>query len=282
MRRQIRGKRILITGASSGIGRAMAIASGKRGARLILAARSLNRLGQLAEDLHEKGIEAVPIVSDVTRDEDRQAMFRKAIDELGGLDILVNNAGIGAFGHFVDLSPDILRQTMEVNFFAMAESCRLAVPILADGSQPLIVNVSSRAGRRGIPAWTDYSASKFAVSGFSEALRAELVRFNIDLLLVVPGLVTSEFSNNLLARKGRFPLPTHGLSADVAADRILRAMERNKKELRMEWGARMILFLNWLVPRFLDRQMARVVSRLYSDEILKRSLGKAKSRPRMN
>lgn len=272
MRRSLKDKRIIITGSSSGIGRALAIDTARRGARLILAARNVGELDQVAEQIRQSGGEAIVVPTDVTQPDERERLFETAQREMGGLDILVNNAGIAAHGHFIDLSSEILRQTMELNFFAMAENCRLAIPLLAKGHQPMIVNVSSMAGRRGVPAWTDYSASKFAVCGFSEALRAELVRFGIDLMLVVPGLTKSNFGKHLLARHGRLPAQfDSGLSPETVAALMARGMERGKHELRIERDARLLLFINWLAPRFIDRQMAKVVKRLYAKEIAERA-----------
>ena len=271
MRRSLKDKRVLITGSSSGIGRALAIDTARRGARVILAARSVGELDQVAEEIRQSGGEAIVAPTDITQQSDRERLFETAQRELGGLDILVNNAGIAAHGHFIDLSPEILRQTMELNFFAMAESCRLAIPILAEGHEPMIVNVSSMAGRRGVPAWTDYSASKFAVCGFSESLRAELVRFGIDLMLVVPGLTKSNFGKHLLARHGRLPAKFDtGLTPETVADLISRGIERGKHELRIEKDARLLLFINWLAPRFIDWRMAKIVKKLYAKEIAER------------
>lgn len=272
MKRRLDGKRILITGASSGIGRAVARACAGKGAKVVLAARSTEELNQAAEEIRGRGGEALVVPTDVTRDEDRARMFETVEHEWGGLDILINNAGIAAHGHFIDLTPEILRQTMELNFFAMAENCRRAIPLLAEGREPMIVNVSSMAGRRGVPAWTDYSASKFAVCGFSEALRAELVRFGIDLMLVVPGLTKSNFGKNLLARHGRLPAKfDHGVTPEEVAGRIAHGMEKGTHELRIERDARLLLFVNWLAPWFVDWKMANVVRKLYSKEIAERS-----------
>jgi short-subunit dehydrogenase len=278
MKRELRDKRILITGASSGIGRALALECAARGARVLLAARTVEALDEAADRIRANGGVAVVRPADVTVPRDREEMFATAIREFGGLDVLVNNAGVAAHGHFVDLPPEILRRTMELNFFALAECCRLAIPILAEGRAPLIVNVSSMAGRRGVPAWTDYSASKFAVCGFSEALRAELVRFGVDLTLVVPGLTNSNFGRHLMARRGRMPARfDHGLSPEVVARKIADAMQRGKHEVRIERDARLLLFVNWLAPRFVDWRMARIVRRLYAREIEQRRRGSAAS-----
>jgi short-subunit dehydrogenase len=268
MRRTIAGKRIIITGASSGIGRALAVACAKRGAHVALAARNVAELDQAAAEIRQAGGSVLVVPTDVTSPVDRQQLFDSVLCAWGGLDIFVNNAGIAAHGHFIDLSPEILRQTMELNFFAVAECCRLAIPVLAEGNEPMIVNVSSMTGRRGVPAWTDYAASKFAVCGFSESLRAELVRFGIDLMLVIPGLTRSNFGKHLLARHGRLPAKFDGgLSPEEVANKMIRGIERGQHELRVERDARLLLLVNWLAPRFVDWRMAEVVRKLYRSEI---------------
>ena len=271
MHRRLQDKRMLITGASGGIGRALAIAAGRRGARLVLVARSSEKLDEVAGHIRQGGGKAIVVPADVTVAEDRQRAFSASVEQYGGLDILVNNAGIAAHGHFIDLEPEILRQTMELNFFAVAECCRLAIPLLAEGDQALIVNISSMAGRRGVPAWTEYSASKFAVCGFSEALRAELARFEIDLMLVVPGLTNSGFGQHLLARKGRLPAQfDRGMPVELVAEQALRGMVKNKNELRLEKDCRLLLLVNWLMPRFVDWRMAKLVRKLYAKELAER------------
>ncbi len=115
----------------------------------------------------------------------------------------INNAGVGSWAHFADSTEAILREVMEVNFFAPAELIRHAVPILVQGEQPAIVNVASMCGRPAMPAWPEYSASKYALCGLTEALRGELARFDIDILLMVPGLTRSGLSQHLLRSQGR-------------------------------------------------------------------------------
>ena len=130
-------------------------------------------------------------------------MVEAAQRHFGGLDVLVNNAGIGATGHFAECGPERLRTIMEVNFFGLTETTRVCLPLLRQGNRPAIVNISSIAGKRGIPARSEYSASKFAVQGFSEALRAELAKDGIDVLVVCPGLTQTNFSQNMLEQKAR-------------------------------------------------------------------------------
>jgi short-subunit dehydrogenase len=269
-RRKLTGKRALVTGASSGIGRAVAEALARRGASVLAVARSEDELQALADEARRANLPGsiVPCVADVTNPDDRKRAVQTAVRQFGGLDLLVNNAGVGAFGHFTDLGAEILRRIFEVNFFAQAEMCREAIPILADGNDPVIVNVSSMTGRRAVPAWTDYSASKFAVCGFTEGLRAELVRYGIDVTLVVPGLTQSNLQRSLIASHGRMPPSFEGgLPTREVAEQMLRGVERRKREVRIERYARLLLFVNWIAPRFVDRMMKRIVRKLYREEI---------------
>jgi short-subunit dehydrogenase len=267
MHRSLQGRRLLITGASGGIGRCVADLAAREGSRLVLAARGKERLEDLARSLASGGGEVLAVPADVTVPADRERLVQSAVEHFGGLDGLINNAGVGAFGHFVGSSEAVLRQIMEVNFFAPAELIRLATPILAKGNQPAVVNVASMCGRRGVPAWPEYSASKFALSGLSEALRAELARFDIDLLLIVPGLTRSELGSHLLRNAGRMKIDfTRGMAPERVAAGIVKALRRNKTESVLGWDARWMLRLNRWLPRLVDRLMARKVRKLYADE----------------
>src|SRR5437660_1993856 len=196
-RRSIDGARMLITGASQGIGEALAEAAAARGVCVLAAARNATLLADLAKRIRERGGTIEIVQADVTVSADRQRMVDAAQQHFGGLDILVNNAGIGATGHFADVSPDRMRRIFEVNFFGLTETTRAFLPLLKAGQKPAIVNISSIAGKRGIPARSEYSASKFAVQGFSEALRAELAKDGVDVLVVCPGLTQTNFSHNM-------------------------------------------------------------------------------------
>jgi short-subunit dehydrogenase len=264
MVRDLHGRRIVVTGSSGGIGRCLAEQAAQRGARVVLAARSADKLQDVANGLQARGAEVLAVPADVACDADRRRLVAAAVEHWGGLDILINNAGIGSFGHFAESSEAVLRQIMEVNFFAPAELIRLAVPHLQHGVQPAIVNVASMCGRRGVPAWPEYSASKFALCGLTEALRAEMVRFDIDVLLMVPGLTHTEMFAHLLRNEGRMKIQRHkGLSPEELAAGILRALEKNRTETVFGWEARWILRFNRFLPRLVDRLMARRVRKLY-------------------
>jgi short-subunit dehydrogenase len=267
MVRDLHERRILITGSSGGIGEALAEAAARHGARLVLAARSVERLQAVADRLRTRGTEVLTVPADVTSDADRRRLIQTAVERFGGLDVLINNAGVGSFGHFAESSEAVLRQIMEVNFFAPAELIRLAVPQLRHGTQPAIVNVSSMCGRRGLPAWPEYSASKFALSGLTEALRAELVRFDIDVLLIVPGLTRSDYFGHLLRNDGRMKIQVDkGMRPEETAAGILHALVKNRAETVLGWEARWILRVNRFLPRLVNRLMARKVRHLYAEE----------------
>src|ERR1700704_3637152 len=163
VQRHLTNRRALVTGASSGIGRALAVELARRGADLVLLARRETRLAEVAQQITQLGRRAICIAGDVTDAAVRQRALAAASDQLGGLAILVNNAGVAAHGRFADANPGRVRPLMEVNFFAPVEFIREALPLLREGVQPIIVNIGSILGRRGSPHKSEYSASKFAI-----------------------------------------------------------------------------------------------------------------------
>lgn len=266
MIRDFTGRRMVITGASSGIGRSLAERAARRGARLVLAARSTSKLESLVQTLERGGAEAVAVTADVTCAADRERLLQTAIERFGGLDVLVNNAGIASFGHFADSSEAILRQIMEVNFFAPAELIRLAIPALREGKQPAVVNVASMCGRRGMPAWSEYSASKYALCGLTEALRGEMARFDIDVILIVPGLTNSDLPRHYLRNDGRARIGhAGGMPTEEVAESILDAAARNRAEVVLGKEAKMILRLHKFFPNLLDWAICRNVRKLYEE-----------------
>lgn len=262
MKRNLQGRRILITGASSGIGKELAQQLASQGAKLALAARNEDKLNALAASLSG---EVLVVPTDVTREEDRQRLLERAVERFGGLDVVINNAGIASWAHFADSTEEIMRQIMEVNFFAPAELIRKAIPILVNGVEPAIVNVASMCGRRAMPAWSEYSASKYALCGLTEALRGELARFDIDILLIIPGLTKSEFSQHFLKSEGKAKIEyDKGMPpADVAA-RIVRSLQKNKTETWIGRDTQWMLRVNRWFPRFVDYMLGREVKKLYS------------------
>lgn len=267
MRRQIAGSRILITGASQGIGKALTESAALRGGKVLAAARSLELLRELQNEVQAKGGTLEIFQADITLPEDRQRLAQAAFDRFGGLDIIVNNAGIGATGHFADAGPERLRQIFEVNFFGLAEITRACLPLLKQGNRPAIVNISSIAGRRGIPARSEYSASKFAVEGFSEALRAELAKDGVDVIVVSPGLTQTNFSKNMIEQKALVQFDhLRGMSSEEVAEATLRAIERGSRQTTLTLQGKLLVLVSRFFPRLADRIAARKVRSLFVEE----------------
>lgn len=262
MRRDLSGKRAILTGASSGIGRALAMELGAAGVRLALFARSTDKLNATADEIQAKGGTALAVPGDVTSPDDRERLVRTAVGAFGGLDLLINNAGIASWGHFATSTEEINRKILEVNFFGPVELTRLAMPHLTEGDQPAVVNVTSMTGRRGMPAWPEYSASKAGLVGMSEAWRGEFARFGVDVITIVPGLTKTNLNNSLLRRDGRADLP-EGMPPETVARRIVEAIRTNAVEVVIGGEARKILLMNKFFPRLLNLLVSRKVRKLY-------------------
>ncbi len=270
-RRRLAGMRVLVTGASQGIGRALAVAAARRGCKVLAAARSADRLAELADEVKKAGGTIETVVADVTSPEDRQKMVDAALRHYGGLDILVNNAGIGATGHFVESKPETLRQIFEVNFFGTTETTRAFLPLLKQGTRPAIVNISSVVGRRALPARGLYSASKFAVAGWSEAIRAELAKDGIDVIVVNPGLTQTNFSQNMLENTARLSMEhNRGMTSERAAEATLDAVAAGKAEVTLTLRGKLLVLFARLAPWVVDYFATKKVRGLFKDEIAER------------
>ncbi len=266
-RRELNGKRIIITGASSGIGAGLTIEAAKRGALVLATARHAERLQQVAAEARKQGGRVETVIGELTESADRQRIIQAVEQKFGGLDLLINNAGIGATGHFQYAGPERLRQIMEVNFFAVCELTRLAIPLLKNGNDPAILMINSVAGRRAIASRSEYSASKYALMGFTEALRAELSKDNIQVHTVLPGLTQSNFEQNMIENNARHSLHAQrSMSAEECAQQILGGVERRINERVLTLKGKMLLLASRLAPRFVDRKMASFVKKLYAKE----------------
>jgi len=277
-RRKLEGLRILVTGASQGIGRALCVVAAKKGCRVLAAARSQPLLDELAAEIRAAGGTVATVVADVTRPEDREAMVAAAKEHFGGLDVLVNNAGIGATGHFMDSDPQILRTIFETNFFGLTETTRVFLPLLKQGVTPAIVNISSVVGKRALPARSLYSSSKFAVAGFSEAIRAELAKDGIDVLVVSPGLTQSNFSKNMLEQKARMPMDhMRGMTSEEVAEATMKAIAKGKLDTTLTRNGKLLVLVNRFFPWIVDFFAKKKVRELFAEEIAERRKKRAEA-----
>jgi short-subunit dehydrogenase len=278
MRRELRARIVLVTGASRGIGRRVAQQLAARGAKLALTARSADELAKVASECRAAGAEVETFPADLTSPEDRERIVAGTVARFGGLDVLVNCAGVGAFGEFTTSTEETVRRSMEVNFFAQAEMIRVCLPHLTrsgdtarDGFRPAILNVASICGRWGIPSMPEHCASKHALVGLTEALRAEFTRFGIDVLLVLPGVVRSDdIDRHMLRNDGKIYLDFDGAQPpEEVAEVVVRSLIKNHTErtagfvswvvwLARRYAPRMLrLFMHMKVRKYARREKAR-------------------------
>lgn len=278
MKRNLDGARILITGASSGIGRELARQAAKAGAKLVIGARRAERLEALKAEILEtyaksgrKGPEPriEIVVGDVTLPEVREALVQRCVTAFGGVDVLINNAGGAATGLFEGNLPERARRVMELNFFAPVELCRLVIPLMKKWKEPLsdtkrpakpvppmIVNLSSVVGLRGVTHYSEYCAGKAAIRAFSESIRTELHRYGIEILVVCPGSTDTAFFTDYLENTGEPSWPHHSrVTPAYVAGQILKAIRKGKMEIIPFFLGRVMNRLNQFFPRFLESAM---------------------------
>jgi uncharacterized protein len=251
----------VVTGASSGIGRAAALQFAQRGYDVALAARRAEPLEVLAAECGAAGVRALAIPSDVSRREECQRLIERAEQELGPVDVLVNNAGFAIFDDIERASPDDLQSMMETNYFGTVWCTQAMLPAMLSRGHGTIVNVASIAGIMGYAGMGGYCASKFAIIGFSEALRNEVLGRGVRIALVCPGTTNTEFF--VKAERGKMPGASRLILA-VSPERVARAVVAAAEDGRyrriVPFAAALYMRFKELMPRAAHFFM-RVVSR---------------------
>lgn len=258
-RRNLQGRHVILTGASRGIGRALALKFAKFQTHLLLVARNEEKLVELAQECASLGATDTHVLAgDITDPDFRNHIAEHATNTWNCIDLLINNAGVSAHGRFMENDEPTLRTIMEVNFFAATEMTRLAIPLLSKSKESCIVNIGSILGLRGLPHNSEYSASKYALRGWSKAIRPEINKLSIDLLMVSPGTVETEFFEHLLSKSDSIPWGKQkGIAPEAVADQIITALEKKKTEIFPNWRGRLLVLTNRLFPGMVDRFMQR-------------------------
>lgn len=258
------GKTVLITGASTGIGRALALRLARAGAQLTLTARDAGKLEAAAHECAAQGAAVLAVPGDVTRREDCSASVARTLERFGKLDALVNNAGVTLWSRFdamTDLT--VLERAMTANYLGAAWTTAAALPALK-ATRGLIVAVASVAGLIGVPERTGYAASKHAMVGFFESLRIELRDSGVDVTIVAPDFVKSELHKAALGPDGR-PLGVtpmdepHIMTSEACARLIERAMERRQRLLITSLRGRFAQWARLVTPALVDAMAARAI-----------------------
>jgi NAD(P)-dependent dehydrogenase (short-subunit alcohol dehydrogenase family) len=248
--RKIRGSTAIITGATSGIGRETAREFARAGARVVVAGRREERLQELVGEIEAKGGEALAVRTDVSDQAQVERLIEKAKGRFGRIDTLVNNAGVSIAARFEEQSLEDFRRVMEVNFWGAVFACKAVVPRMrAQPTGGVIINLSSILGKRGAPFETAYCASKFALAGFSEALRTEVMADGIDVSTIFPGAVETEIWESAASQTGlEMPDFVPKFPARELARIIAQDARFPQPEVVMALDAQVLNFFNTLAP----------------------------------
>ena len=266
MRWNPQGSVAIVTGASSGIGRELTLLLVDRGATVIAMARREHRMKELAQaSLSRSSLSRtstgrlIPYVGDVTDPDSRRGAIELACEQRdGAIDLLVNNAGIGAIGLFADATPDRMRRIMEVNFFAPVEFIRESLPCLQRGRASVVCNIGSVLGHRAVPNKSEYCASKFALHGMSDALRAEFKPLGIQVTLVSPSTTKSEFFDSMIETEPDATSKSFGSWPPARVARTtLAAIQARRSEVILSLGGKALVYADRLAPPLMNAILAR-------------------------
>ena len=256
---------VIITGASSGIGEASAYAFASRKCKVVLAARTIEKLQKVQENCIKLGAEVLLVPCDVSKESDCQNLIHKTIEKFGTIHVLLNNAGISMRALFSKLDLIVLKQVMDINFWGTVYCTKYALPYLLK-EKGSVIGVSSVAGIKGLPGRTGYSASKFAMNGFMEALRIENLPTGLHVGVIAPGYTASNIRNTALNMDGKSqaesPFDESKLMpAETVAEHIVQMVVRRRPEVVLTTQGKLTFWLNKFFPRWVDSLVFKTVSK---------------------
>lgn len=261
----MKDKVVIITGASSGIGKSLAYKFAANGSKVVMAARNSSELELIKNDICAQGGEACFFKTDVSKENDCKELIEFTAKKYGVIDILINNAGISMRAIFAELELDVIRRVMDTNFWGTVYCSKYAMPYLLQ-SKGSLVGVSSIAGYKGLPGRTGYSASKFAMQGLLEVIRSENLKTGLHVLIACPGFTSSNIRNTALSKdgtmQGESPRDENKMmSSEAVADRIYKAVLKRRRSIILTLQGKMTVLMSRLLPVFVDKTIYSVMSK---------------------
>jgi dehydrogenase/reductase SDR family member 7B len=261
----MKDKVVIITGGSSGIGKALAFEFGLKGSKILITGRNQDDLNNTIAELKAKNITAVAFRSDVSKQEDNKLMAEEALKHFGKIDVLINNAGISMRALFEEVDLDVVKKVMDINFYGVLYATKYCLPEIKK-NKGSIVGVSSIAGFRGLPGRTGYSASKFALNGFLEVLRTELLKTGVHVLTACPGFTSSNIRKRSLTKdgtsQGESPRDEDSMmTPEECARHIYNATINRKRTLVLTTQGKIAVLLNKWLPGLADKMVYNVMAK---------------------
>jgi short-subunit dehydrogenase len=247
---------VIVTGASSGIGEAIAREFAKNGSQVVLASRSEAKLAGIVESIKDENGKAYYIKTDVSKEEECKNLIEETVAKFGGIDILVNNAGVSMRASFLEVDLKVLHRLMDVNFWGTVYCTKYALPYLIERKGSLI-GVSSVAGFHGLPGRTGYSASKFAIHGFLETIRIENLKKGLHVMIIAPGFTSTEIRKHALMadgeEQGESPRDERKLMPPQFVARwVLKGIRKKKRNKLLTLDGKLTALFQRIVPELID------------------------------
>lgn len=265
MKNILQDKVVIVTGGSSGIGKACTEVFAEKKAKVVFCARRDKKLKEIETGLNQKGFNVSAVKIDVTKEEECKKLIDYTLEKYGKIDILVNNAGISMRALFKDVDLVVMKKLMDVNFWGTVFCTKFALPHVLK-NKGSIIGITSIAGFHGFPARSGYSASKFAMHGFLETLRIEHLKSGLHILIAAPGFTESNIRKSALIANGEHqgitPLNEHKLmSAKMVANSILKGVIKRKRNIIISFEGKFSVLLQRVIPKSLDKIFYYYVAR---------------------